>query len=113
MAPPARPRPPQTKELPTMPLSWNEIKSRSLAFAKEWENDSSDDADAKSYWDGFVNIFGITRKRVASCDEPLKKLEDMRGFIDLFWKGVLIIEHKFRSRDLDKAYTKALDYFPG
>ncbi|MFA5548514.1 MAG: DNA methyltransferase [Porticoccaceae bacterium] len=96
-----------------MPLSWNEIKSRSLAFAKEWENDSSEDAEAKSFWDGFFNIFGITRKRVASFEEPVKKLGDRRGFIDLFWKGVLIVEHKSRGRDLDKAYTQALDYFPG
>ncbi len=36
-----------------MPLSWNEIKARSLAFSKEWEHDSSEDAEAKSFWDGF------------------------------------------------------------
>jgi hypothetical protein len=32
-----------------MPLSWNEIKSRSLAFSKEWENEISEDAEAKSF----------------------------------------------------------------
>lgn len=94
-------------------LSWNEIKSRSLAFAKEWENDSSEDAEAKSFWDGFFNIFGISRKRVASFEEPVKKLGDKQGFIDLFWKGVLVVEHKSRGKDLDRAYTQALDYFPG
>lgn len=30
-----------------MPISWNEIKSRALAFSKEWENDSREDAEAK------------------------------------------------------------------
>jgi hypothetical protein len=96
-----------------MPLSWNEIRSRSLAFAKEWESDSSEDAEAKSFWDGFFNIFGISRKRVASFEEPVKKLGDKQGFIDLFWKGVLVVEHKSRGKDLDRAYTQALDYFPG
>jgi len=59
-----------------MPLSWNEIKSRALTFSKEWKQESSEDAEAKSFWDAFFNIFGITRKRVASFEEPVKKLEN-------------------------------------
>ena len=27
-----------------MPLSWNEIKSRALAFIQEWENETSEEA---------------------------------------------------------------------
>ncbi|HPY15233.1 MAG TPA: N-6 DNA methylase [bacterium] len=96
-----------------MPLSWNEIKSRSVAFSKEWENETSEDAEAKSFWDGFFNVFGISRKRVASFEEPVKKLGEKQGFIDLFWKGVLLVEHKSRGKSLEKAYTQALDYFPG
>jgi hypothetical protein len=96
-----------------MPLSWNEIKTRALAFSKEWQDESSEDAEAKSFWDGFFNVFGISRKRVASFEEPVKKLGDKHGYIDLFWKGVLIVEHKSRGKSLDKAYSQALDYFPG
>lgn len=96
-----------------MPLSWNEIKSRAIAFSKTWENESSEDAEAKSFWDGFFNVFGITRKRVASFEEPVKKLGEKQGFIDLFWKGILLVEHKSRGKNLDRAYTQALDYFPG
>ncbi len=96
-----------------MPLSWNEIKNRALAFSKEWAEESSEEAEAKSFWDGFFNIFGISRKRVAAFEEPVKKLGDKQGFIDLFWKGVLLVEHKSRGKSLEKAYTQALDYFPG
>jgi len=96
-----------------MPLSWNEIKSRAIAFSKEWETETSEDAEAKSFWDGFFNIFGITRKRVASFEEPVKKLGEKQGFIDLFWKGILLVEHKSRGKNLDRAYKQALDYFPG
>lgn len=96
-----------------MPLSWNEIKSRALAFAKEWDGEASEHANAKPFWDDFFNVFGITRKRVATFEEPVKKLGEKQGFIDLFWKGVLLIEHKSRGKDLDKAYVQALDYFPG
>ncbi len=64
-----------------MPLSWNEIKSRALAFSKEWQQESSEDAEAKTFWDGFFNVFGITRKRVASFEEPVKILFDKHIFI--------------------------------
>ena len=96
-----------------MPLSWNEIKSRSIAFSKQWEDESSEDAEAKSFWDGFFNIFGISRRRVASFEAPVKKLGDRLGFIDLFWKGMLLVEHKSRGKRLDRAYEQALNYFPG
>ncbi len=49
-----------------MPLSWNEIKTRANAFSKEWESESREDAEAKSFLDAFFNVFGITRRRIAS-----------------------------------------------
>ncbi len=96
-----------------MPLSWNEIRSRAHEFSKRWEHESSENAEAKPFWIEFLKVFGIDRKRVASFEEPVKKLGDKQGYIDLFWKGMLLVEHKSRGKDLDKAYTQALDYFPG
>lgn len=96
-----------------MPLSWNEIKARALAFSKEWEHESSEDAEAKSFWDDFFNVFGISRRRVATFEEAVKKGDSKQGFIDLLWKGVILVEHKSRGRDLDKAFQQAKDYFPG
>lgn len=86
-----------------MPLSWNEIKSRALAFSKEWENKVSEDAEAKSFWDDFFNVFGISRRRVATFEQQLKKIDEKTGFIDLLWKGQLLIEHKSRGKSLDKS----------
>ena len=96
-----------------MALSWNEIKNRAINFSKEWETEQKEHAESQSFWNDFFNIFGISRKRVASFEEPVKKLGEKRGRIDLFWKGTLLVEHKSRGKDLDKAYTQALDYFPG
>lgn len=96
-----------------MPLSWNEIRDRSLAFSREWATECSEDAEAKSFWDGFFNVFGINRRRVASFEAPVKKDDGHGGFIDLLWKGVLLIEHKSRGKDLDRAARQAFDYFPG
>lgn len=96
-----------------MALSWNEIKNRAINFSKEWETEQKEHAESQSFWNDFFNIFGISRKRVASFEEPVKKLGEKRGRIDLFWKGTLLVEHKSRGKNLDKAYTQALDYFPG
>jgi N-6 DNA Methylase len=96
-----------------MPLSWNEIKSRAISFSKEWENETSEDAEAKSFWDGFFRVFGISRRRVATFEQSVKKADNKQGFIDLLWKGVILVEHKSRGRSLDKAMQQAKDYFPG
>ena len=96
-----------------MALSWNEIKRRAIDFAGEWKNESREDAEAKSFWDAFFDVFGISRRRVAAFERPVDKIGHVQGYIDLFWKGTLIVEHKSRGKDLDKAYSQALDYFNG
>ncbi len=96
-----------------MPLSWNEIKTRASAFSKEWQDESREDAEAKLFWDAFFNVFGITRRRIASFEEPVKKSDDKGGFIDLLWRGQLLVEHKSRGKSLDKAFSQAKEYFPG
>ncbi|MFZ2171405.1 MAG: type IIL restriction-modification enzyme MmeI, partial [Methylococcaceae bacterium] len=96
-----------------MPLSWNEIKDRALKFSREWVDESSEDAEAKSFLDAFFNVFGVPRKRVATFEKRVKKLDGRDGYIDLLWKGILLVEHKSRGKDLDRAYSQAKDYFPG
>ena len=96
-----------------MPLSWNEIKDRAIRFSKEWETETSEDAEAKTFWDDFFSIFGVNRRKVASFEKPVKRLDESTGYIDLLWKGTILVEHKSRGKDLDKAYKQALDYFPG
>lgn len=96
-----------------MALSWNEIKDRALKFSNEWAEETKERAEKDSFWNDFFNIFGISRRRVASFEEPVKKLGGSQGFIDLFWKGTLMVEHKSRGRNLDEAYTQAINYFPG
>ncbi len=96
-----------------MALSWNEIKDRALKFSNEWAEETKERAEKDSFWNDFFNIFGISRRRVASFEEPVKKLGGSQGFIDLFWKGTLMVEHKSRGKNLDEAYTQAINYFPG
>lgn len=96
-----------------MPLSWNEIRSRSVTFVREWADESSENAEAKSFWDAFFNVFGVPRRRVAAFERHIKKADGHDGYIDLFWPGVMLAEHKSRGANLDSAYKQATDYFPG
>lgn len=96
-----------------MPLSWNEIKDRAIRFSREWEGESSEKAEARTFWDQFFDVFGISRRKIASFEKPVKKLDERTGYIDLLWKGTILVEHKSKGKSLDKAYQQALDYFPG
>jgi hypothetical protein len=96
-----------------MPLSWNEIKARAIFFSKEWEGESSEGAEAKSFWDAFFECFGVHRRRIASFEVPIRREDGSGGFIDLLWKGILLVEHKSLGKDLDRAAAQARDYFPG
>ena len=93
-----------------MPISWNEIRSRALAFSKEWATEDREHAEAKTFWDEFFKVFGLTRRHLASFEEPVKNLGGNYSFIDLFWKGVLLAEHKSRGKDLGKAHSQAMEY---
>jgi hypothetical protein len=96
-----------------MPLSWNEIKSRAAGFSKEWSDTFREEAEAKPFLTDFLNIFGISRKRVATFEHRVKKLDDASGYIDLLWPGTLLVEMKSRGQDLKKAYEQARAYCHG
>ena len=93
-----------------MPLSWNEIKSRAIAFSREWSGETRETAEAKSFWDAFFNVFGLNRRAVASFEEPVRSIQGTYNRIDLFWKGRLLAEHKSAGKDLGKAKSQAFDY---
>lgn len=98
-----------------MPLSWNEIRDRAITFSRKWGEETSERAEAQSFWNEFFQIFGLDRKRVAVFEKQVQlarageKLKT--GRIDLFWKGTLLVEHKSEGVDLDRAFAQAADYF--
>jgi hypothetical protein len=96
-----------------MPLSWNEIKSRASSFSNEWKDTKREEADAKPFLIDFLNIFGISQKRVATFEHRVKKIDEASGYIDLLWPGTLLVEMKSRGQDLEKAYTQAKNYCHG
>jgi len=96
-----------------MALGWNEVKERAVRFSKEWEHAFNEEADAKQFLIEFFNVFGISNRRVATFEHRVKKLGDFDGYIDLLWKGTMLVEMKSRGKNLDKAYQQAIDYTHG
>ncbi len=84
-----------------------------MQFSKEWKDANNEKAEAQTFWNEFFEVFGITRRRVASFEVPATKTDGQGGYIDMLWKGNCLIEHKSRGKDLDRACRQAFDYFPG
>ena len=93
------------------PPSWNQIRADAAVFAARWADETDENAGAQSFWNEFLAIFGVDRKRVAVFEKRAERLSTGgRGRIDVFWPGVLIAEHKSAGKDLDAAEEQALDY---
>jgi len=93
-------------------LSWNEIRARAALFAKEWKDKGYEKGQTQLFYRDFFELFGTDVRRFATFEEPIRKLGNKRGFIDLFWKGTLLVEQKSVGRNLETAKQQALEYFP-
>ncbi len=94
-----------------MRLSWNEVRARAAAFAKEWKDAAYEKGETQSFYNAFFDVFGVRRQSVARYEQHVAKLDNRAGFIDLFWPKVLLVEQKSAGRDLRKAYEQAGEYF--
>jgi N-6 DNA Methylase len=93
------------------PPSWNEIRTNAQQFATRWEGTSDENAESQTFWNEFLGIFGIDRKRVATFEARARRESTGgRGRIDLLWPGTLVAEHKSKGKDLAHAEDQALDY---
>ena len=91
-------------------LSQNEISARAAKFAGDWKHTAREEAEAQSFLIEFFHVLGISRKRVAVFEHKVTCADGSNGYIDLFWKGHILIEMKSRGKDLTKAYEQAKRY---
>jgi hypothetical protein len=104
-----------------MLIAPNEIRPRAVTFVRDWRDDRGlERQEAQTFWNEFLHIFGVNRRRVASFEVPVRNLfsaarnDGQRGGrIDLLWKGRILAEHKSRGQSLDRAAAQARDYFDG
>ena len=86
------------------------IKARAADFAKDHADDAREESHKHLFWQDFFTVFGINIRDVAEYESPVRKAGGGTGFIDVFWPGKLIIEHKSLGRDLDDAMIQAAGY---
>jgi len=93
------------------PPSWNEIRTSAAEFAARWADETNEKAEAQTFWNEFLGIFGIDRRRVAVFEKRAQRTSTAGGgFIDIFWPGTLIAEHKSAGKSLEDAEQQAIDY---
>jgi N-6 DNA Methylase len=104
-----------------MPLSWSEIRDRSVAFSREYRDAQSEKSLSQQFWRDFFHVFGVDAKKVSSYEQQVTLTRagaslgaadtTSRGWIDVFWRGRLLIEMKSAGQNLDRAFAQALQYF--
>lgn len=90
--------------------SWSEFCQNALRSSRDWAGATCEEAEGKSFWDACFAGFGISRRAVASSEGSVRNRRGQYGYIDLFWKGVLLVEHKSLGKDLGKAGSQAFSH---
>lgn len=87
------------------------MRDRAVAFSARWAGETSERAEAQTFWNEWFAIFGIDRRRFVKFEKKATRSSTKgRGQIDAFWEGQIAVEHKTASRSLEAAEEQALDY---
>ena len=90
--------------------SWNEIRKAATAFSKRWKDAYDEKSQAQSFLKEFFAVFGVDIVLFNTFEHRVKFGDGSQGYADCFWQGKILVEMKSRGKDLDAAYTQALDY---
>ncbi|HJJ48232.1 MAG TPA: hypothetical protein O0X39_04465 [Methanocorpusculum sp.] len=93
-----------------MSISKDEMKANALKFSRKWRDAHDEKSQAQSFLNDFFNVFGFDTKLLATFESRVPLPGGSTGFIDLLWKGNLLVEMKSRGRDLDAAFNQAKGY---
>lgn len=96
------------------PNALAQARKRAAAFSLEWAKEADEKGEAHSFWDAFFKIFDLERRHFARHESRVTRAGKGKGFMDLFWRGKLLVEHKsaHKNKPVDWADTlaQALDY---
>lgn len=97
-------------ELDKFSLAWRER----INGWRETAAGHTEKSYAQQYWSDLLRCFGVIPERIDLFERDATRASSGRtGYVDLFWSGVVLGEAKSLGRDLDSAYTQALDYLSG
>ena len=99
-------------------INWEKIRVRATKFVEKWHGETSETAEAQSFWNDFFEIFGRTRRGIAFYEFQARRYEKRQGKlqstvagrIDMLWPGVLAVEHKSAGKSLDEGEKQLYVY---
>ncbi|MGI9306124.1 MAG: class I SAM-dependent DNA methyltransferase, partial [Gammaproteobacteria bacterium] len=95
-------------------IDWQIVRERAGDFAKKWKNETSESAEAQTFWNDFFEVFGRTRRGLAFYEFQAKRAATgFYGHIDLLWPDVLAVEHKSAGKSLDDGEKQLSQYIGG
>lgn len=109
---------------PNVTLDRATIRASLQGFATHWRGriDTWGEQDkghieksyAQQFWSSLLGCFGISAERADIFEQDAQRASTGNtGYIDCFWPSVFLGEAKSPGRDLDAAYSQALDYLNG
>jgi hypothetical protein len=88
--------------------------SKAEAFSDRWKYATSEKQDAQSFWrEFFIEVCEIPDIRAANIEFEKPVISSLKGtmnFIDVFWRHIVLIEHKSAGKNLDEAEDQARGY---
>lgn len=57
-------------------LTIGEMRAKAGVFVREWEGETSERAEAQSFWNDWFAIFGLNRRRTVGFERNVKKLSE-------------------------------------
>lgn len=89
-------------------------KQKAKDFVDKWQNTEEEIRYAQSFWtDFFQQLCGVNDEKIAGIEFQYPVKSDTTGrqnWIDVYWKNIVLIEHKSKGEDLDKAEFQARGY---
>jgi type I restriction-modification system DNA methylase subunit len=89
----------------------SEIRRRLQEFAVAHKDDTDEKQHAQQFWRDFYSCFGLNKSSASMFEARVLKVGGVRGYIDSFIPGVLLVEQKSLGKNLEEAYKQAQDYF--
>lgn len=91
-------------------LSWGEIESNAIGFARTWKDCAGDERqEAQTFEKDFMSIFGVDWHE-GLHEHQVRDMQGKIGYIDYLLPGRILIEMKSKGESLTRAYNQGYDY---
>lgn len=97
-------------ELQKFALSWGERLDEVASSG----GGATEKQFTQQFWIGLLKCFGVADERTLLFEREARRAStNNRGWVDVFWPGMLLVEQKSVDKDLSKAALQADDYLSG